>query len=54
MSPSKPTSKKAKAPSSSSRSAPPRPASGPAYWLFKTELWFLPMFSGFSSINSAL
>ena len=29
--------KKAKAPSSSARSAPARPASGPAYWLFKTE-----------------
>ena len=34
---SKPKPKKAKAPSASSRSAPPRPASGPAYWLFKTE-----------------
>ena len=29
--------KKAKAPAKSSRSASPRPASGPAYWLFKTE-----------------
>ena len=29
--------KKAKAPSKASRSAPLRPASGPAYWLFKTE-----------------
>ena len=32
-----PKTKKAKGPSSSSRSAPPRPVSGPAYWLFKTE-----------------
>jgi predicted RNA-binding protein with PUA-like domain len=32
-----PKPKKAKAPSTSSRSAPPRPAAGPAYWLFKTE-----------------
>ena len=37
MSQSKPKAKKAKAPSSSSRSAPLRPASGPAYWLCKTE-----------------
>jgi predicted RNA-binding protein with PUA-like domain len=29
--------KKEKKPSSSSRTGPARPASGPAYWLFKTE-----------------
>ncbi len=32
-----PKPKKAKAPSTPSRSVPPRPASGPAFWLFKTE-----------------
>ncbi len=34
---SKPEAKKAKAQSTSAQSAPPRAASGPAYWLFKTE-----------------
>jgi predicted RNA-binding protein with PUA-like domain len=33
----KETSKKERKPSSSSRQAPERPASGPAFWLFKTE-----------------
>jgi predicted RNA-binding protein with PUA-like domain len=32
-----PKTKKAKTTSTSSRQTPPRPASGPAYWLFKTE-----------------